>query len=673
MRIRLKKAFISSITGLGLSALVISSCTPTPSTRELDGPQKPNPDDETNKQTDPIITNPGDENINKPRPRIRSNEKIIFQTAQGDSYPQIRALKVLVDLYNQEFEDDQEHLDVVLQNREITKARSEVSLTRNTVDLIKKEDDKIPNLILGSLNSVNAINDVGYGLNLNKSKILKRQNFEESIFDYYNTLNNAKKDSNDIYGLPFSITTFDSLVYNKPLMNLIFKFVKDGGGMVDEHSKIYQELKQDDFLTKIPKTKRWNDLEVKNREVFKNLVVNDDTFGDFESIIEFSNQIAQGLKLKEEISSPEPTRSIKIFTTDSFAYTIRKYLWSKLGNNEQSWLWTHKYNDQNQMFLDFTNLKQEETIKKIGDFYNFFKNNLTSLPLSKKEYKPTETIRPNLYSYYLALGTAADWTFSDIRTFDTAFGIGPHVGWSQSILSPGTLKDIKDPNDPKKGASIEDLKKAGEQMPSADDVVWKNQLTRFNKNDKELNTFLVGSAGLIPIKSAPHKEKQTIKFLEWLFSGETKIKSANSPWKGRYIYEIFSQISGYNFTTKAALSKQTYDTLTKQIEQKQKRVDAIIKSDDKYSKINDPDWSTIYIDKAAAASLKDYLDFKEELNKDPNKNSIAFLFDDKKSLRINNHFTSSLFTLTRNLFGTAQTNDKFITKLRAEIQKLDKQ
>ncbi|QZX48957.1 P68 family surface lipoprotein [Mycoplasma sp. E35C] len=691
MSIKLKKKFISTMLGLTVAGLISASCTPSsttggsdsgkgsnnpnqpsPTTPQSPGTgetsQQPNPGSEV--QQDPNLSKTKDDQNDAPPPQAeppqpkqpsKYDNKVIFQTSQNDFYPLMHAMSVLVDEYNKEHKDEKGYFEVILQKSDQSKARSETTLTRNVTKAIQENNPDIPNIILANLNSGYQIDKLNRLLDFGQSKILNKDNFDEEIIKYY-TKGGSGADKDKILAIPFDLTTLDSFVFNKPVMNLLFDFVEKGGGTVNKDSQIYKELKIDDFMKKIPATKKWHDLELKNPKAFDKYVVNDETFSNLESVLEFSKKMISSLKLKANPSTSIPTRDLKIFMTDGLNI-INKYLWSKLGNTDSSWLWTN--NDKADKFKpDYSNIKKEDTIKKIGDAYDVFKNNFGTFKIYDKEIKGKK-ISPKLYSWYVANGGTTDWTSWDIRTFDTAFGFGPHVGWNQSVISPFVLKTFR--KNPKSKLTQKDVEEASQNFAFADQVLWKNQLTKFDKTQKDNNTFLIGGSSLVAIKTDEARDKQTIKFLEWLLDGKTKINLPNSPYNNKTPLEILNSISSYTLTTKDALTDKKRDELDKRIKEQEDKVNKDIITQKKFWEgVNSPEWSQLYLNKGALATLDDWLNYKKEFKKDNKKNSITFYYEDEFTSRLISAINSSIFSIARPILGT-QSKDAMLKTIKKRI------
>ncbi|QMT98699.1 hypothetical protein H3143_00985 [Mycoplasma tullyi] len=550
-------------------------------------------------------------------PKGEFDDKVVIQTAQNRFYPLMAAFSQLVDLYNKEHANTPGFLPVELQQSEKTNASRELQLTNNVVGSIRSNSPLVPNIILADLNAAYEINRYNRLLDLSNSPIINANYFDSDLYNNYNKVTGSDQNGNKVYAIPFNLTTTDGLVFNKPVMSLIFDMVEKGGGTVDKTSATYKELHLDNYMTKLA-NKKWSDLMVKSADVYKDLSVNDKTFSNLESMFEFSKKFTDGLQLKSNPTVTGQQNDLKIFMIDYGSTIYQKYLWAKLGNSKESWLWNLKL-DGNQFDLDFSNIRTPEKQKIIGDTYDFYKNNYTSLNLNDKQL---------LKSIYFATNRGNDWAGSNIRDFDTAFGIAPQVAWNRTVVSPYVINRYRD--DANKPVTQQDINNALAKFPAENEVLWKTQVTKFDQNNLNKNTFWIGGSSLIGISTSQRRDEQTRKFLEWLFNNDTKINVPDSPLYNQSINQILNTVSSYVLTSKQALSTQTEQTLKDNIAKEQAEVDKI-KDKPTVENYNNKDWSTIYLNKASLATLQDWLTFKSELTKDRTNNSIVSINTNDKA------------------------------------------
>ncbi|UQZ95747.1 hypothetical protein F9C22_03225 [Mycoplasmoides gallisepticum] len=584
------------------------------------------------------------------------DDKVVIQTAQNQFYPLMWAFSQLVDLYNKQFANTPGFLPVELQQSEKTNATSELQLTNNVVGSIRSNSPLVPNIILADLNAAYQINGFNRLLDLSNNPIINENYFDSDIYNNFNKISGSTQSSDKVYAIPFNLTTTDSLVFNKPLMNLLFSLVEQGGGTVDKNSATYKELHMEGFMEKIP-NKKWKDLQVKSSEIYKGLTVNDQTFSNLESMFEFSKKFTDGLQLNQTPTVTGQQRDLKIFMLDYGPNIYQKYLWSKLGNSRDSWLWNLKL-QYNQFDLDFSNLRKTADQNTIGETYDFFKNNYTSLNLNDKQV---------LKSIYFGTGGKSDWASWDIRNFDTAFGIAPHVGWNQSVVSPFTIRTFRSTQG---DVTQQDINNAKNNFASADDVLWKTQLTKLDKNNLKKNTFWIGGSSLIGISTSRQRDEQTKKFLEWLFNNDTRIAAPDSPFNNQSVSQILNSVSAYDLTSKQALSTTAQQALTDTIAKEQAEVDKV-KNNPTPETYNNSDWSRIYLNKGALASLTDWLTFKSELNKDPANNSIAFIHTDEKANRILSILNGAVSGITRSADPTNLTKENLLRQINDALGSTD--
>ncbi|QMT98698.1 hypothetical protein H3143_00980 [Mycoplasma tullyi] len=587
-------------------------------------------------------------------PKGAFDDKIVIQTAQNRFFPLMHAFSQIVDLYNKQFANTPGFLPVELQQSEMTNATSEAQLTNNVVGSIRSNSPLVPNIILANLNSAYRINSFNRLLDLSNNPIINENYFDSDIYNNFNKIPGATENSDKVFAIPFNLTTTDSLVFNKPVMNLLFKLVKDGGGMVDENSEIYKELKMEEgSMDKIPANKKWKNLEVQNNQVYKDVKVSDDTFSNLESMFEFAKKFTDGLKVKANPEATGQQKDLKVFMLDFGPAVYQKYLWSKLGNSRQSWLWNLKV-ENNQFDLDFSNLRRTTDKNTIGTTYDFFKNSYTTLGLNDNQV---------LKSIYFGTGGTSDWTSWDIRTYDTAFGIAPHVGWNQSVLSPFTIRTFRASRE---AVTQQEIDNAKTNFAPASDVLWKTQLTKLDKSNPNRNTFWIGGSSLVGISTSKQRDEQTKKFLEWLFNNDTRINVPDSPLNNLSVNQILNSVSSYDLTSKEALSETAQKALEATIAKEQTEVDKV-KGNPTPETFSNPDWSRIYLNKGALSSLTDWLTFKKELTSDPSNNSIAFIHTDDTANRILSILNGAVSGITRAPEATNLTKENLLTQINGAL------
>ncbi|MES3497541.1 hypothetical protein MG1601_125 [Mycoplasmoides gallisepticum] len=86
---------------------------------------------------------------------------------------------------------------------------------------------------------------------------------------------------------------------------------------------------------------------------------------------------------------------------------------------------------------------------------------------------------------------------------------------------------------------------------------------------------------------------------------------------------------------------------------------------------NNSDWSRIYLNKGALASLTDWLTFKSELNKDPANNSIAFIHTDEKANRILSILNGAVSGITRSANPTNLTKENLLRQINDTLGSTD--
>ncbi|MDC4184312.1 P68 family surface lipoprotein [Mycoplasma bradburyae] len=581
-------------------------------------------------------------------PKGEFDDKVVIQTSQNSYYPLMKTLSLLVDLYNKEKANTEGFLKVELQTTENTNTKSELELTNKVVGDITSKSPLVPNIILADLNAAYKINTLDRLLDVNGSSVINEAYFDTDVYNNFNKLVGTNKNDNKIYAIPFDITETDALVFNKPLMSLLFDFIEKGGGTVDKESKIYKELKVEDFTTKI-QNKKWKNLEVKGNEVFKDWTVDDNTFDNFESILEFSDKIVKNLKIKDNAEVNTKDADLKVFLVTYEDDLFNKFLWSKLGNNQTSWLWTQKA-DGDILDLDFANAKKPETQTKIGEAFDFLKNHYSALDLNNEQL---------LRSVQYTGGGIVSW---NVAKFDAAFGIAPHIAWNSSMFSPYTIDRFR--KDRKAPLTAEDITTAKNKYAAPNEVLWKNQIQKFDKNDKTKNTFWIGGSSLVGIKTSTKRDEQAKKFLEWLFNINSTITQSDSIFKGETVNSILNSQGGYIFTSKKAISDESKTKLKEILDNEQPVADKVLKDGPTVDDVNNNrSWKDLNFNKAALATLSNFLDFKKQRDAMPDKNSIISIATDDKSGKILKILKDAIGGISKTKEPTNLTKEKLLEEI----------
>ncbi|QMT98737.1 hypothetical protein H3143_01210 [Mycoplasma tullyi] len=542
--------------------------------------------------------------VNNPK---RSNKTVLFQSAQNNTFPLDRLMHSLVEKYNNDHKNDPNFLRVVYQNADITQATSEFNLANSVANRIKSNADNIPNIILSSISASYLINQFERLLDVNT----------DSFFNSQPIINQINEITKDIIGvnhisqnaLPFDLTDLDALYFNKPVMQRLFALFKEGGGTIDEQSKIYNQLKTD---TSLPESNFWAKLTLKSTDAFKDKKIDDSTFDNLESIFKFSKMIYDGLNLDKV--SPDSDQSILEIDYDRNLLT--KYLWNKLGNNEQDFLWTLKAeaNDPKNFVVNFDNLKKQATIDTTKKAIQFWYDNIRVTRATNN--KDIRSIKLNNSGRY-------GFSFNDIRNSNAAFAIGPTVTLGQATISKYSIDTFINKEN-KSDQQI--IKEAEQKFTHPHDIYWAPQVTKMDDSNKR--TYQIGGSYLIPISSGdPEVDKATINFLKYLYSGNNATITNDS------VVAKIENGSGYFVPLKTNLSPTINEQRKTELNKLANKYD--------FSKLDDAskvdiyknqyeEWDSYYFTQAGLITRQGL----DVLLKDPQNVSLVNVKNDSKTAKI---------------------------------------
>ncbi|WP_434349361.1 P80 family lipoprotein [Mycoplasmoides gallisepticum] len=581
---------------------------------------------------------------NLPFVSARKPEKIVlFQSAQNSTFPLDRIMHSIVDKYNTDHKDNPDFLKVVYQNADITQTTSEFNLANSVATRIRAGADNIPSVILGSISAPYLINQLERLLDVST----------DSFFSSQPIINEINEITKNIIGvnhitqnaLPFDLTDLDALYFNKPVMQRLFTLFKQGGGKIDENSKIYNQLQTQ---TALPANNFWSTVTLKNNEVFKDKTINDSTFDNLESIFKFSSMIYGGLNLTNV--SPDTDQSILEIDYDRNLLT--KYIWSKLGNSEKDFLWNlkAKANNPRDLVVNFDNLKKQKTIDTTKKAIQFWYDNIhVSRSTNDKDIRSIKLNNSGRYGF----------SFNDIRDSNAAFAIGPTVTLAQATISKYSIDTFISNKENKTDEQI--IQEAERKFTHPNDIYWAPQLTKMDDSDKK--TYQIGGSYLIPISSGdPGIDKATINFLKYLYSVNNEaVANPND--------SVVAQIengSGYFVPLKTNISSSIN-------EQRKTEFDNLATKYD-FSKIdlarkvyvykNQPqEWDSYYYTQAGLITREGI----DVLLSDPQNVSLVNVKNDSKTAKI-------FKFISDNVIGAAaynakvKTPDEIMNEIRAELR-----
>ncbi|MGY6172136.1 P68 family surface lipoprotein [Candidatus Mycoplasma pogonae] len=547
------------------------------------------------------------------------DDKVVFQLAQGGKYPLLIPLHKLVPIYNEQFKDTPDFLPVEIQDASVVKAKSEIelaNLTAQKLEVIKNETNpsynQIPNLILNSIEGAFVINQYDALLDLSNTNITSRL-FDETLFEAHNKL--PGNTTGKIYTIPFDVATLTGLMFNLDIMKLIFDQIVAGGGIVDQHSAIYQKTVNaaSEGNAEIPADKFWRYMVTKSPDSFRGYLVNDATFTSLEALMEFADKVYTGLKIDESNISHEIKAKLfadknlnpSVLSIDYIQIIFEQFLYDYFGVNNSSeitgdlskFLWSLTQNAANaKQFIEYNYKKPAKKTALLNRlkaaFDTFVQTNKVrpldiannSASLKQKAFK----------SIYFNNHGNSEWSGWAVRDYDSAIGMAPAVGVRQTYLNTYSME-----------VNAEKKPEIYNGYAKPQDILWGNQITKMQKKSTK-NVFYEGGSSLVAISTTPKRNKATTKFIEWLLTGS--FKDANN--QTIYAKDYITQLSSYIIPTKDRISFAQYQNLKAQktaIETKlQVLYSEVVKSDANVKVIHDLEAKKGVVE-GALLSLEDIL------------------------------------------------------------------
>ncbi|QJB71317.1 P68 family surface lipoprotein [Mycoplasma sp. 1654_15] len=479
-------------------------------------------------------------------------QKVVFATSQAKIWPLMRGITGLIDYYNKNFKDTQNFLEVELKTSEDTKADTE-DKTANTLDSDLSATGSKYDLILGNKSSAYVANS--YNKLLDVSSSIGTNLFPEKLVENHNKILGSN-DITSLKSLPFDLNDTEAIFFNLDVMSVLFDLIKQGGGSIDENSNIYKQVMQaKNKGNSLPEHSFFKALNIKNENVFKDFIVNDDTFSLIDNAFEFAHKVFDGLTV-DNSKVFDDTTDATIFSIDYTENVLYKDIISKTGKA----LWEEKLvKDKNQKdeLKVVKNLESDQQVKtSLLDTYQewnkafkqiqFTKNNNkwnshiieSNNPQNQQTNNNQKLNSKTFYSVDLDISGA-------IRQFNAAFVYMPGVGMNYSVKSPWSKYFASETNKPSSWAT-------------RDDVLAISQATKANK-DSEFEAYKDGGSSLIVIKSDNDAKNQAVvKFLDFLYKGEITNPLTNKKVStNQYIIEK----TGYFLPTKEVIKQETIDSL----------------------------------------------------------------------------------------------------------------
>ncbi|WP_052663549.1 P68 family surface lipoprotein [[Mycoplasma] testudinis] len=523
-------------------------------------------------------------------------QKIIFQSAQGAVYPLTKALITLAPLYNDQQKNSLDFLPVEFQPNEVTKAGSEAKLAANVVADINTPGNVLPNIILNNQGGAFLVNQYGKLLNLDNSSI-KSNLFLDKLVTKYNQLSGQSLDSKKLYNIPFDVTDTDALGFNLDIMWKLFELIENNGGQVD-HNMVVDQLGStgaatDDPATttngillyqaakkastsgsSIPKDSAFNALVANSPTAFKDINVNAQTFANTQSSMQFAKDVFDHTHLDPSKLTAKSS-DIKIFGIDYQENTLAKSISNKIGGGK--FLWSLKSTassatantNQPQSIINYDFTKDNKLQKDFtGTWDTYVSDHDQTNVVVPEAPAGTAPVTYNSTQYMTNANSAnpGTWLSWDFREYNAAFGYVAAVGVEQSMNSPTmNPKNFGKTNDPLK-----------DKYTSFPDVYYGPQVMKsFANNNNE--SYLDGGSSLVALTTdnGGKRDKATIKFLEWLYTGNVTDKMVDGTSKEISVSQYLINHSGYVLPLKTNVTSDEYTKLTTQYADLTKMIDEL--------------------------------------------------------------------------------------------------
>ncbi|CAC13491.1 LIPOPROTEIN [Mycoplasmopsis pulmonis] len=591
-------------------------------------------------------------------------DKVVFQSAQGTIWPLMTGLSELIKIYNQEYKNDADFLPVELQDQSITKTFSEDTLARDTLSKIHGgNNNDIPNILLNNPSGAFLISQYERLLDFEGTKI-KGELFGEVLRKTHSKIPGSNVEK--LYALPFDVTTVDAVLYNLDIMAHIFEQIRAGGGKVNLSETNPLKMKIDKAKTEgnseIPEGKIWRYLMAKSNQAFSGYEVKDETFESYEAIQEFASKVYDGLELQKNLSDEIKAKiasdaDAKVFRMDYQDLTFGKFLYDRLNAYEgkNPYLWDFENPDPSKGITGRNlkyNFKNDPRVKEIflNAYNDFVKDN------KQKIVSGSGTSAKRLKSIYYSTKGHNDWSGSDVTRYNSAFAYTTKLGYTNyynsSTLKQSVLRGFSG-NAQEQEKRWKDLEKGFTRI---EDFWLTRQTTKLQKNSQN-RLFNYGGSSLVAIKTTQKRDKATIKFLEWIFTGDLPEKHG-----GGKVKDLLRNRSRYIVPTADKISEQERDKVQKLIDEQ----DKLFK--DLKAKENKSAEEIAQMDKAEEQRnyfISARLTIDDILASVKAKEQTRFIYNDD--------YTSQIWTkITQILLNSTKSGEKPLTKEEfwAELEKI---
>lgn len=435
-------------------------------------------------------------------------KEIVFLTAQKSTWPLINALQKsnpkissLIPYYNQTFKYDSDFLPVKLELSDSNGLNSQAEIAlhlQNQINLNKP----LPEIILADEWSANILIKNKLAFNFNNSN-LKASLFLNPIVKLLNP-----EISSGFFNLPFNVADINAPRVNLDILYLFFKILKDGGAQISFKNKIYNKSQKSFNPNKNAiKNNILNFVKPANSKVFEHILIKDNFLEVTEELMWICNEFVKGLLPIEE----------KIHLLNDSVVDLNIFVWD--------------YSEKNliKLFLSKTKIK--------NNWYNY--ENREKLIILLKEVKQNFcfTIKNNEYSKNICaikfLKTYQNqWGNYELLQYRSIFGLVTGVGLRYAVDSYFTRKYFASEGQDKEKIS---------NFTSYKNIETLNQTVFESCSSFQKPTYLLGGSSIIVrVSKDPQVHKATIKFLNWLYTGEIKVNKITMSTQ-----EFLNKHSGY--------------------------------------------------------------------------------------------------------------------------------
>lgn len=453
-------------------------------------------------------------------------KEIVFLTAQKSTWPLINALQKsnpkipsLIPYYNQTFKYDSDFLPVKLELSDSNGLNSQAEIAlhlQNQINLNKP----LPEIILADEWSANILIKNKLAFNFNNSN-LKTSLFLSPIVKLLNP-----EISSGFFNLPFNVADINAPRVNLDILYLFFKILKDGGAQISPKNKIYNKSQKSFNPNKNAiKNNILNFVKPANSKVFEHILIKDNFLEVTEELMWICNEFVKGLLPIEE----------KIHLLNDSVVDLNIFVWD--------------YSEKNliKLFLSKTKIK--------NNWYNY--ENQEKLIILLKEVKQNFcfTIKNNEYSKNICaikfLKTYQNqWGNYELLQYRSIFGLVTGVGLRYAVDSYFTRKYF--------ASEAQDKEKIS-NFTSYKNIETLNQTIFESCSFFQKPTYLLGGSSIIVrLSKDPQVHKATIKFLNWLYTGEIKVNKITMSTQ-----EFLNKHSGYFIPFNNIFEKQNLKSKNK--------------------------------------------------------------------------------------------------------------